>query len=338
MSPQPVPAGPIVFCTAAGPRIGFGHLVRCRSLARALGVEPVVVLRCRPATRQRAAALGGVLVDVDGVAGLRRLKPSLVVIDDPSPAHAARWLVRARRAGVPVASVHDLGLAYIASDLLVDGGVRPGAAPSGSTLMAGPAYAILDPSIERARRTRRRARAGRVLVALGGGHHVLTAAAQLSAALARRLPHADVRVARGFAARGELPALAHATWIDAPGGLARELSEASVAVVAGGVTLYEACALGVPVVAVAVTAAQHRTVRALARQGAVIDGGRPPLGATGAEAVARAVVHLLTHRVSRAEQARAARGIVDGKGAARVAARLRTLMRSASPKGVPRAA
>ena len=35
----------ILFRAAAGPRRGFGHLVRCRSLARALGVRPLVALR-----------------------------------------------------------------------------------------------------------------------------------------------------------------------------------------------------------------------------------------------------------------------------------------------------
>lgn len=326
MSAHRGPAGPIVFCTAAGPRLGFGHVVRCRSLARALMAEPVIQLRGSPSTQGRAGALGCRMVRIAGVAGLRALKPSLVVIDDPSPVHAARWLVRARRAGVPVASVHDVGLAYVSSDLLIDGSVHAGTAPAGAMLMAGPAYAILDPSVERARRAGRRAPGERVLVALGGGHHVRTAAAQLTAALARRRPQADVHVARGFSACRELPVLSHAAWIDAPDGLARELAEARVAIVAGGVTLYEACAVGVPVVAVAVTAAQHRTVRALARRGAVIDGGRLPLDAARAGAVADAVVHLLTHRAARARQARVGGRIVDGRGAGRVAARLRRLM------------
>ncbi|MGE0463961.1 MAG: hypothetical protein AB7Q16_21550 [Vicinamibacterales bacterium] len=334
----PQVAGRVLFCAAAGPRLGFGHLVRCRSLARALGVEPLVVLRGSPSTRRRAEALGCALVSAAGVAGLRALGPSLVIIDDPSPAHAARWLSRARRARVPVASVHDLGLAYVASDLLIDGSVQAGRAPAGSTLLAGPACAILDPSVAHARRSKRRARAGRILIALGGGHHVLSAAARLSAALARRLPHAEVRVARGFAATAALPVLSHATWIEAPDGLVRELAEARVAIVAGGVTLYEACALGVPVVAVAVTAAQHRTVRALARQGAAIDGGRAPLDAAGEAALTEAVVHLLASETAAAMLARAGRRIVDGRGAARVAARLRALMRDRAGKGTRHAA
>jgi len=324
-----VSPGPVVFCAAAGPRLGFGHLVRCRSLARALGVEPVVALRGSRSTRERAVALGCTLADITDAAGIRALGSSLVVIDDPSPAHAARWLLRARRAGVPVASVHDLGLAYIASDLLIDGSVRAGRAPAGSSLLSGPTYAILDPSVARTRRTRPRPIPGRVLIALGGGHHVLTAAARLSAALAGRVPHAELRVARGFAARHALPTLAFGTWFDAPRGLARELAEASVAIVAGGVTLYEACALGVPVIALAVTAAQRQTDRGLARQGAVVDGGGPPLSDACFAAVAETMVRLLASRAVCARQALTARRIVDGRGAHRVAARLRALARDA---------
>ena len=48
----------VVFRVAAGPRLGFGHLVRCRSLARALSVTPRVWLRGSAATRAAARALG----------------------------------------------------------------------------------------------------------------------------------------------------------------------------------------------------------------------------------------------------------------------------------------
>ena len=57
----------------------------------------------------------------------RRATPSctpdlaLLVIDDPSRAAATPWLRAARRAGVPVVSLHDVGIAPLASDLAVDG-------------------------------------------------------------------------------------------------------------------------------------------------------------------------------------------------------------------------
>lgn len=284
-----------------------------------------MALRGGRQTRERAAALGVRLIDLPSAAALGAFGPSLVVVDDPSAAAATRWVRRARRAGVPVASVHDLGLAYVASDLLVDGSVRAGAPPPGSALLAGPAYAILDPAVTSVRRARPRPRAGRVLMALGGGRHVRGAAVQLSAAMAGRVPHADFRVARGFASSRAWPALAHGSWIEAPDGLAGELAEASVAVVAGGVTLYEACALGVPAIAVAVTAAQRQTIRAMARLGAVIDGGGPTFDAARCDRVADQVARLLASPPECRRQMRAARRLVDGRGAWRVARRLHAL-------------
>ena len=46
----------VVFRVAAGPRLGFGHLVRCRAIARALGVEPRVSIRGTAATRRAGAS------------------------------------------------------------------------------------------------------------------------------------------------------------------------------------------------------------------------------------------------------------------------------------------
>ena len=65
-------------------------------------------------------------------------------------------------------------------------------------------------------------------------------------------------------------------WIAAPTVSADALATASVAVVAGGVTLYEACALGTPAVALAVVPAQRlTTARGLPRAGAAIDADAP---------------------------------------------------------------
>jgi spore coat polysaccharide biosynthesis predicted glycosyltransferase SpsG len=116
----------------------------------------------------------------------------------------------------------------------------------------------------------------------------------------------------------------------APAGLADALATAAVAVVAGGLTLYEACALGTPVVALAVVPAQQFAIRAAAAAGAVIDASAP----TPAQAITRAadgVVRLLTHPGEAARQGARASRLVDGAGAARVARHLEALAAS-SPR------
>ena len=75
----------VVFRIAAGPRLGFGHLVRCRAIARALGVEPRVSIRGTAATRRAAATLG-LRVLAGGLRVLDRERPQVLVVDDPSAA------------------------------------------------------------------------------------------------------------------------------------------------------------------------------------------------------------------------------------------------------------
>jgi spore coat polysaccharide biosynthesis predicted glycosyltransferase SpsG len=306
----------VLFAVSAGPRIGFGHLARARALAHAMSVPFVIAVRGTAATRRTARRLGATVV-TGGTRALVRLRPDLLVVDDPRSNVAAQWVTQARRHGVPVATVHDLGRGYVRSDLVIDGTLTPKSSKR-IAMLAGPKYAILDPSL--ARRGSVPRIAGRVVISLGGGAHVRRFAASLVTAITRRNPDAVVVVAAGFS-RGSRPALpAPARWIDARAFVA-ELSRASVAVLGGGVTLYEASVLGTPVVALAVTPAQQRTVRAFAQHGAAIDAGLA--GTHGFDRrVAASVARLLTFESqSRAIGARA-QALVDGKGATRVASRL----------------
>ena len=324
---------PIVFRVAAGSRVGFGHLVRCRSLARTMGVASTVSVRGSVRTQAIAASMGWAVVDATDDAGIRTLDPALIVVDDPSRAHAAAWVRRARRLGVPVASIHDLGIGHVESDLVIDGSIATSRSTEAAGLgrtkppaLSGPPYAILDPAVLDARRRGRRPVPHRVLIALGGGAHVYAVAARLSNAIAAKIPDAEIHVARGFSVPRRPASLERASWVSAPGGLAAELSEATVAVVGGGVTLYEACAIGVPVVAMAVTPAQHFTVRGMVCRGAAMDGGRPPIDAQVIQRAAEAAATLMRHDEARRRQSHAATQAVDGRGAFRVADRLRRLM------------
>lgn len=278
----------VVFRVAAGPRIGFGHLVRCRSLARALGVAPVVSIRGTTRTRQRAASAGWTVV---GTRELWTSRPSVIVVDDPSPRQVRAVTRAARSRGAIAVSITDLG--------------------------ASAKFAVLDPSVARARRGASGAKS-RVLIALGGGAHVFVFAGKISREIARRVPGVEIVAAAGFSSRARKPVLGRGRWIAAPNGLAKELSRAAVAVVAGGVTLYEACAIGVPAVALAVVKAQRPTIRQFARQRAVVD-------AKQVGRVAGHVARLLDDSVERRRLSSAGRRAVDGRGVFRVAGRIRKL-------------
>ncbi|ODS53891.1 MAG: hypothetical protein ABS36_11840, partial [Acidobacteria bacterium SCN 69-37] len=265
----------VLFAAAAGAEMGFGHLVRCGALADALGVSREIVLRGRASARTAALALGWSVHE--GRDLVRTLQPDVVVVDDPSAPTRARRVRQARRAGVPVAVIVDAAppAETRGADLVVDGSLV--AQPGGwATRRAGPAWAILAPAVA-ARRRRPRARdRRRVLIALGGGAHVRRIGARIAAALVALSPHLHVDLAAGFGPAAGDPLPPGCRWIRARTGLADRLSSAGVAVVAGGVTLYEACALGTPAVAVPVVAAQRPAIAAAAAAGAVVDlRGRP---------------------------------------------------------------
>lgn len=318
----------IVFRAAAGPRLGFGHLMRCRSLARALDVSPIVALRGTTRTADVASALGFTLIRRRRDLGMTT---RALIVDDPSDRHAGAWVRWAQRHGILAVGVRDLGLGQVPADLIVDGSVRPHrrtyGSPASRKALVGSAFALLDPDIVRWRARRADSvERDRVLIALGGGSHVLALAGQLSDAVRRVAPGARIRVAAGFQAASHRLAWSGAEWVSAPQGLGEELARATVAILAGGVTLYEACAVGTPVVAVALNAPQAITIQAMAQAGVAID-GRSAWDARSAVRVAAHVEHLLAHERSRRRLGAAGRVLVDGRGVFRVADHLRCLLR-----------
>jgi spore coat polysaccharide biosynthesis predicted glycosyltransferase SpsG len=247
------------------------------------------------------------------------------VVDDPSRPVTQRIVRRAREAGARVVVISDLGgNRGTGADLTVDGSLRPGR-PARRTDLNGPRFAVLNPDLAQAGECPVSRREPRVVIALGGGSHVRSLGTQLARRLAGRAPGVRVALASGFSGRGLRPTLpASCEWLE-PGGLFTALRTAAVAVVAGGLTLYEACALGTPVVALAVTPAQRVATRAFARAGAAIDVSatvRAPALALAAEAT----LALLSDRDRAAALGHRGGRLVDGDGAARVARRIRKLL------------
>jgi len=308
----------------AGARRGFGHLLRCRSLARALGVRPLIAIRGGAHSRDVALALG-----CDVVAGTSRLvaalRPDVLIVDDPMSRDAARWIAAARRAGVAVASIHDLGIGCLDADLLIDGSVASGVAGRRKRMASGPAFAILDPDLPRRRKPSTAPR--RVVVSLGGGPRADIACA-IAGEIARRAPSVEVRVVGGFVSpvpsasvRRRCPS--NVLWTGASIDLPRELAWADVAVVGGGMSLYEACAIGAAAVGVPVVSAQRRTVAGFVASGAALGCSR---GAVTPRRVADDVIKLLRTRSLRRQVAHRGRRLVDGQGARRVATAIHRLI------------
>jgi hypothetical protein len=135
-------------------------------LAYALGVRPLVALRGGVAVEEAALALGCDVVHGSATRLLRQLAPDVLVVDDPIAADARRWIAAGRRAGCLVVSVHDLGLGCLDADLVIDGSVTMNARARRGMTLAGPRFALLDPTLLDEQEQRDPCS---VLVALGGG-------------------------------------------------------------------------------------------------------------------------------------------------------------------------
>lgn len=326
----------VLFRVAAGPRVGFGHLVRATSLARALGVRPWLSIRGPERSAGRTARrLGARVAEGTAREALERTRPDVVVIDDRVASATRAWRRAVRQTRIPLVSIHDLGIGLGEADLVVDGSIAPAPVPPPALL--GPRYAILsvEPGAVRATGD---AASWDVVITLGGGPRRVLAR-RLALDIVRKRPGARVAVAAGFCppqAGVEPDAF---TWLE-PAGLLDALASTATAIVAGGVTLYEALSLGVPSIAVAVVPSQLPTIHAFAEQGAALDGGLLP-GQDDVRAAARKVadlaLRLLEDTSRRRALARKGRGVVDGRGADRVAAEIRRLAsRGRARKAGPR--
>jgi spore coat polysaccharide biosynthesis predicted glycosyltransferase SpsG len=295
--------------------------MRARALAQCLDADLSVSVRGGAAARA-AATLVGPLVD-----GRDALKAAdLLILDDPSRELGQPWVARAKRAGIRSVSIHDDHWAQ-AADLVVCGSLGAPRPKTRSAVLHGTEFYLLDRRIAGVRPAapRAAARRTRVIVALGGGEHVRRVAQPLADAIHAACPATDVAIAAGFG-RGPRPRLKNARWLSARTGLVRALAGADVAIVAGGVTLYEACALGIPAVGLAVVPAQRRAIRRFAAAGALLDGGDASRKGDGLLAAARSVAALAANRRLRDRMAGNARRLVDGKGAERVARHIEALL------------
>jgi spore coat polysaccharide biosynthesis predicted glycosyltransferase SpsG len=303
----------VFFAAAAGPRRGFGHLVRCGVLADAFGCRRDIAIRGSLAMTYVALRLGWSVHHGTPSRLLANFAPDLLVVDDPSPARVREWVRHARVHGVRVVTLHDLGIARASSDLAIDGSI----APLETADLRGPRFAVVNPVFRRLRSMRRVSAPPVVVIALGGGAAARSLSRCLGEQLASIAPAVQIKIASGFADSAKMPPLpVGCDWL-APSELAPSLATASAAIVAGGMTLYEACALGTPVVALPLVPAQRKAIRTFVRSGAALSA----IAATRRQSMARAVrsvQRLLRHPHEGAQMGRIGRALVDGRGTERV--------------------
>lgn len=327
---------------------GTGHVMRCLALAQAWREEvgPVcfvtsidgaaLALRLKSEEmelRLVAEPPGGAADAANTAEVARRTGARWVVVDGYhfSPAYRAAL----RRAGSRILMVDDNGdRGPYRDDLVLNQNAHAHAklyaerGPS-TRLLLGTEYVLLRREfLGLAPPPRVPAAARRLLITLGGADAgnaslaVVKALARLDgdglqceAILGAANPHrarleAEVRALR-------LPV----RLVRDPADLATRMARTEAAVSAGGSTLWELFYFGVPTLAVALADNQRPVVAHLGAAGALLDG--TSAWAESAAELARVIGRLLTDGKLRSRLSRAARRLVDGRGAARVVAALR---------------
>jgi UDP-2,4-diacetamido-2,4,6-trideoxy-beta-L-altropyranose hydrolase len=325
----------VVFRADAGAAIGAGHAMRCIALSRAFSAGGWSVgFACTEETFDtvkafRALAVERLVVEggVDEAAAIGTHWPKIDVLIVDHYGRDAAFERACRDWARRIVVIDDLADRPHDADVLVDVANPPeayrGLVPESCELLTGSKYAIVGDGF-RAMRSRALARRDgaaveRVLVsfgqidALNATRYALAAlaatgfAGEVDVVLGRAAPHLDaVRAAavprtRLHVDAGNMPAL---------------MTEADLAIGAGGVTALERCCLGLPSVLVTVADNQRKIAAMLEGAGAVVNAGDVDAGLEARLAVL--LRDVLENAAARIAMTKTGAALVDGRGVERI--------------------
>jgi UDP-2,4-diacetamido-2,4,6-trideoxy-beta-L-altropyranose hydrolase len=336
----------IAIRTVCGGNTGYGHLTRCLSLAHALeaqGAKTVFLLNeADQVSKTKVAGVGAELVqlpdnsslskDLQFLQGyLQQNKAAAVVLDGYQFDQTYLDELSSKACCL---YIDDLKNLRPSSALVLS--QNPGDAKSdfkiqtGSALLLGLQYALIAPSFLSARKEHPREvpeNCSKLLISFGGSdpNHLCAKALQGLASCCQRY---EIKVVAGGGLHDSLAATRRAAdashhrvevleWVDDMPGL---MNWANMALCGSGVTSYEMCCLGLPMVVITPVDNQIPVSRGLQDKELIHHLGWWE-GVPG-EMMAKAVDDLALDSAERTRLAEAGQKAVDGKGAERVARKL----------------
>jgi UDP-2,4-diacetamido-2,4,6-trideoxy-beta-L-altropyranose hydrolase len=327
----------IVFRTDATPKVALGHLRRCLALAEALRQEGCeAVFYCFDDPAARAALSDGrfrshfmsheVGTDEDTnnmVEILKQVRPALVIVD--SYAADERYLAALRAKTPAVGCFDDLGWAECPADIVINGLVGAEVIPYRAPLaLLGPQYLILALDYWECPPATPRERVRSVLVTMGGiDHYDLSSLLIGLIGRADRTIRIDIVIGPYYENQERVQAAkesygGNVVLHQTPATLGPLMRESDLAISAGGFTLYELAAVGVPTIGIALWDNQRGNVTALGELNAIL-----PLiydnSAVFDERLGGSIDGLIKDAAGRHEMAAAGQAMVDGCGACRAA-------------------
>jgi spore coat polysaccharide biosynthesis predicted glycosyltransferase SpsG len=220
---------------------------------------------------------------------------------------ASEGLLAHAAATGPLVAMHDHGDPPDEAALVVS--VAGKGLDEGPERLIGPAYAALRPCYWGLPVREQSSNVERLLVTTGSGQ-LDALGCELAHALLRAVPSLEVSLVRGPDAHR--PAPEGVSTLAAPESLLKALLHADLVITAGGQTMLEAAACGVPCVALALVDNQRAQVALLAGKGALrsIDAANEAVAVVG---------ELMADRATRQRLASVGQATVDGYGAFRIA-------------------
>jgi spore coat polysaccharide biosynthesis predicted glycosyltransferase SpsG len=257
------------------------------------------------------------------VAHALRTHADIAVLDSYRLPPGAATALRSR--GITVAAFDDEGRDDAAADVIING--APGADArierrrADATYLVGAAFFPLRRALAGLRRPRSISDTVGAVVATVGGEDVHGCLRQMVEASLAAFPGATVRAVRVRGASLEgLPA--HVDVSPADSRFGASLQAADVVVCGGGQTLVEAAALGTPAAAMLLGEDQRSQHRAVVAAGAAVDAGSWEQPRERQRAMLAGALTAIAPREVRRAMSESGRALIDGGGAARVAAAL----------------
>jgi spore coat polysaccharide biosynthesis predicted glycosyltransferase SpsG len=270
--------------TSAGPQIGFGHLKRTVTLAQSLidCCQPIFLIDSQDCwSQERLANIGFRYFTGDLDRTWSALpKPVAILIDTRISKGLDRLIADANDRKIPVASIHDLGLNPVPSDILIDGSISPLFEKSqpNAVFYGGTPYMVLDPEYRSLHQKKKQIqnKIKSVFINLGGGDSKRYFVKVLKG-LKRWNNALEVIGAPGFAHWGQED-LESKDWRPLAfrwetGSIGKCLYQADLAITAGGLAAYEALCAGTPLMALSYDNYQQIAITALSKAGACISLG-----------------------------------------------------------------
>lgn len=259
---------------------GLGHVVRARWLAEALRQRYRLEPRFRVNPYPPALAYlhtAGLVVESDETQSPAGLPPRIELVDALDP--PLELMRRARRSQAPLVCFENrlptAGLADVVVNAIVAGLDDRSWVEHGVPHHGGPGYLFLAPAITARRPAcpRRAPEVRRILVSCGGTDPAnQTARALALIGLSGFRGRVEVVVGAGYGQSAIPVGVGEAEVLvtTAPASLAESLSKADLAILSGGMTLYEAATLGLPALVVAQNDHQEVTARRFQEKGCAI--------------------------------------------------------------------